>query len=315
MTFKQEKIRTAVIGVGYLGKFHAQKYAHLPHSDFIAVVDIDHDSAHRTAQEYGVLVFTDYHDLFGKVDAVSIVVPTEYHYQVTKDCLEAGIHVLLEKPITPTLEQADDLIRIAKENKLIFQIGHLERFNATTLALKEFIDDPKFIESHRLAHFNPRGTDVSVILDLMIHDIDIILSIVNAPVKEIRANGESVLTRDTDIANARILFENDCVANVTASRISMKIQRKMRIFQKDAYISVDFLKKKLSIFRKGTREAFPGIPEITSKVHYFDRSDAIMSEIDSFLQIIITHGKPVVSGKEGREALAVALQISQLLKN
>lgn len=203
---------------------------------------------------------------------------------------------------------------MANRYRLILQIGHLERFNATTIALQKIVKSPQFIESHRLASFNPRGIDVSVVLDLMIHDIDIILSVVKSPISTIHANGVSVLTGDIDIANARIQFTNGCVANVTASRVSMKAQRKMRIFQQDAYISVDFQDKKLNILRKGTQEMFPGIPEITGEERNFDQSDAMMAEIDSFLKAVKNGTKPSVSGEEGRQALAVALQIGQMLK-
>jgi predicted dehydrogenase len=308
------KIRTAVIGVGYLGRFHTQKYAALANSELVAVVDLNPTVASQVAREYGITALTDYRDLFGRVDAVSIVVTTCFHYEVAKDCLNEGIHILLEKPMTTTLAEANELIALAKRYKLILQVGHLERFNSTTIALQKVISTPRFIESHRLASFNLRGTDVSVVLDLMIHDIDIILSVVNSPVSEIYANGESVLTSDTDIANARIQFTNGCVANVTASRVSMKTQRKMRIFQQDAYISVDFRNKKLSVFRKGTREMFPGIPEIIGEESYFDHSDAIMAEIDAFLEAVRNGTKPSVSGEEGRQALAIALQISHMLK-
>ncbi|ADE14389.1 oxidoreductase domain protein [Nitrosococcus halophilus Nc 4] len=314
MTFDREhKIRTAVIGVGYLGRFHAQKYASLPGSELVAVVDLDPAVAHQSAGEYGTLALTDYRDLFGKVDAVSIVVPTQLHYEVAKECLSQGIHVLLEKPMTATLAEADELIALAKRYNLVLQVGHLERFNSATLALQKFLSMPRFIESHRLAPFSPRGTDVSVMLDLMIHDIDIILSIVNSSVKEIHANGASVLTDDIDIANARIQFANDCVANVTASRVSMKAQRKMRIFQQDAYISIDFQDKILSIYRKGTKEMFPSIPEITHEESRFGQSDAIKAEIEAFLKAVREGTPPPVSGEEGRRALAIALQISGML--
>jgi predicted dehydrogenase len=310
----EHKIRTAVIGAGYLGRFHTQKYAVLPNSELVAVVDLNPTTAHQVAEEYGIVALTDYRDLFGRVDAVSIVVPTCFHYEVAKDCLNQGIHILLEKPMTTTLAEADELIALAKRYNLVLQVGHLERFNSTTIALQRILNTPRFIESHRLASFNLRGTDVSVVLDLMIHDIDIILSIVNSPVAEIQANGASVLTSDIDIANARIQFANGCVANVTASRVSTKAQRKMRIFQQDAYISIDFRNKKLSVYRKGTKEMFPGIPEIISEDSCFEHGDAIMAEIEAFLKTVRNGTKPSVSGEEGRQALAVALQISRMLK-
>lgn len=309
----KHKIRTAVIGVGYLGRFHAQKYAALPASELVAVVDLNPTTAHQVAAECGTLALTDYRDLFGKVDAVSIVVPTQAHYEVAKECLSQGIHVLLEKPMTVTLAEADELIVLAKHANLVLQVGHLERFNSAALALQKFLHRPRFIESHRLAPFTLRGTDVSVMLDLMIHDIDIILSIVDSSVSDIHANGASVLTNDIDIANARIQFTNGCVANVTASRVSMKAQRKMRIFQQDAYISIDFQNKTLSLYRKGTKEMFPGIPEITHQESRFEHSDAIKAEIKAFLKAVREGTQPPVNGEEGRRALAIALQISQML--
>jgi predicted dehydrogenase len=306
-------LKTAVIGTGYLGRFHAQKYAALPEAELVGVADINLENAQRVAEECHTEAYADYRELFGKVDAVSIVVPTQLHYQVARDCLEQGIHVLLEKPMTVTVAEADELIALAKDKSLVLQIGHLERFNAAVQALEPVLKTPQFIESHRLAPFNPRGADVNVVLDLMIHDIDIIQNLVRSPVKHIDANGVSVLTNEHDIANVRILFESGCVANVTASRVSMKPQRKMRIFQHDAYISVDFQDKILSVHRKGSKEMFPGIPEITSEESIFDNADAILAETRAFIQAIQNKTPPPVSGEDGRQALATAIHISELL--
>ncbi|MBT3048883.1 MAG: Gfo/Idh/MocA family oxidoreductase [Candidatus Thiodiazotropha sp.] len=305
-----DKVRTAVIGVGYLGRYHAQKYAALDDSELVAVVDIDPDTAANVAKECNTEALSDYHDLMDKVDAVSIVVPTQLHHQVAKDFLDSGIHVLLEKPITVTVAEADALIEIARRKQRVLQVGHLERFNSAVLALEGVLKDPQFIESHRLAPFNLRGADVNVVLDLMIHDIDIIQKLVGAPIASIDAKGGAVLTQEYDIANARIKFENGCVANVTASRVSMKPQRKMRIFQPDAYISIDFQDKILSIHRKGEKEIFPGIPEITSEESVFENSDAIMAELRAFLDAIRTGTLPPVTGEDGREALKTAIDIS-----
>ncbi|SCZ56004.1 Gfo/Idh/MocA family protein [Thiohalomonas denitrificans] len=306
-------IRTAVIGVGYLGRFHAQKYAALPQSELVAVTDVDPEAAARVAEELGTQALSDYRDLFGRVDAVSIVVPTQLHYQVARECLENGLHVLVEKPITATVAQAEELVQLARQHQRLLQVGHLERFNAAILALDDVLVDPLFIESHRLASFNPRGADVNVVLDLMIHDIEIIQNLVRSPVREIHADGVSVLTDETDIANARIKFENGCVANVTASRVSLKPQRKMRVFQHDAYIGIDFQDKTLSIHRKGEKEMFPGIPEITSEETVFESSDAIMAEIEAFLDSI-AEGKPaVVSGEDGCQALKTATRITEMV--
>ncbi|MFA7633025.1 MAG: Gfo/Idh/MocA family oxidoreductase [Thiohalomonadaceae bacterium] len=308
------KINTAVIGVGYLGRFHAQKYAALPNSNLVAVVDANAEAATSVAAEGQTTALTDYRELLGKVQAVSVVVPTQSHYEVAKFFLLNGVHVLLEKPMTVTVSEADELIAIAAQNKLVLQIGHLERFNSAVLALHEVLKNPRFIESHRMAAFNPRGADVNVVLDLMIHDIDIIQSLVRSPIDHIEANGVSVLTQEIDIANARISFVNGCVANVTASRVSMKPQRKMRIFQSDAYISVDFQDKILSVHRKGEKEILPGIPEIKSEERIFENSDAIKAEIVAFLDAVATGSKPPVTGEDGRDALATATRITELLK-
>jgi predicted dehydrogenase len=277
-------------------------------------VDTDLDAAASVAERLGVPALPDYRGLLGRIDAVSIVVPTSLHYRVAKDFLEAGADVLVEKPITVTVEEADDLIRLAEDRDRILMVGHLERFNAAILGLNLQDDKPLFIESHRLAPFNPRANDVSVVLDLMIHDIDIILDIVDAEVDRIDAKGVPVLTNDTDIANARIVFRNGCVANVTASRVSLKVERKMRLFMPSAYFSVDFQNRVLTCHRKGDKEMFPGIPEILSEESVFESGDALKEEIRHFVDCVRTRGEPLVSGHAGRRALATATEISRLLK-
>jgi len=308
------KLRCAVVGVGYLGKFHAQKYAALPNCELVAVVDSNPDAAKAVAEQNHTRALDDYKELLGQVDAVSIVVPTTLHFQVAKDFLEAGAHVLVEKPITVTVDEADELIRIARERGLRLMVGHLERFNAALLGLDLTHDKPLFIESHRLAPFNPRANDVSVVLDLMIHDIDIILDIVDSEVERIDAKGVTVLTNDTDIANARITFKSGCVANVTASRASLKVERKMRMFMPNAYVSVDFQNRVLAKHRKGEKEMFPGVPEIVSEESVFESGDALMEEIRHFTACIRDGAEPLVSGWAGRRALATAIEITRLLK-
>jgi predicted dehydrogenase len=308
------KLRAAVIGVGYLGRFHAQKYAALPEIDLIGVVDADTQRADEVAKEVGVTSYNDYREILDKVDIVSIAVPTQYHYRVAKDCLEAGLHILLEKPITQTVEEADELICIATEKNLVFQVGHLERFNPAVMALRGVLKNPVFIESHRLAPFKPRGTDVNVVLDLMIHDIDILLSMVPSTIKTINSVGVPVLSQEVDIANARLQFENGCVANVTASRVSRETMRKIRIFQPDAYISIDYQARKISILRKGGGGIpVPGLPEIGMEERSFDQVDALMEEIRSFVDAARNGTPPVVSGEEGKRALELALQINRKL--
>ncbi|MFV1982503.1 MAG: Gfo/Idh/MocA family oxidoreductase [Thiohalomonadales bacterium] len=307
-------LKTAVIGVGYLGKFHAEKYHNIPDSELIAVIDKNAELVQEIATKLNVQALTDFTKLKGKVDAVSIVVPTQLHYETAKFFLENNIHVLLEKPITTTVKQASELVQLANKNNIILQVGHLERFNPAILALKDVLNKPLFIESHRVAPFNPRGADVNVILDLMIHDIDIIMNMVKSRVTHIDANGVTVLSNDIDIANIRLQFESGCVANVTASRAGLKSERKMRLFQHDAYITIDFQNKKLGIHRKGEGEMYPGVSNIKSEEQAFDHGDALFSEIESFLNAIRNKTKPVVSGEDGQLALETALKITDLLK-
>ncbi len=304
------KIRSAVIGVGYLGQYHAQKYAQLEQAELIAVVDPDQTRAAEIAAKNNCQALTNYHDLIGKVDAVSIAAPTKLHFQLAKDLLSHGIHVLVEKPITTTIEQADELIDIATKKNLVLQVGHLERFNPAVLAVKDLIGQPFFIESHRIAPFTPRGSDVNVVLDIMIHDIDLIYSMVQSPIINISANGVPVLTKEIDICNARLEFENGAVANVTASRAGIKVERKMRIFSGDSYISMNLQDKKLSIYRKGEGNMFPGIPNISIKKHKFPKGDALLAEIEAFLNSITTKQPAVVSGQDGKQALQVAHDIT-----
>ncbi|MDX9708354.1 MAG: Gfo/Idh/MocA family oxidoreductase [Trichloromonas sp.] len=308
------KLRAAVIGVGYLGRFHAQKFAMLDDVELVGVVDASAERAAEVAAEVGARAFTDHREVLPLVDMVSVVVPTQHHFEVARDAFEAGCHVLLEKPVTRTVEEADRLVALAREKNRIFQVGHLERFNPAILALRGVINNPRFIESHRLAPFKPRGTDVNVVLDLMIHDIDIILSIVGCPIKTVNSVGVPVLSPEADIANARLQFENGCVANVTASRVSREAMRKVRIFQPDAYISIDYQERKIAIYRKLAGESMiPGLPNITMEQKSFDQSDALLEEVRSFVEVVRTGGRPVVSGEDGRRALEVALQIDTRL--
>lgn len=309
------KLKCAVIGTGYLGKFHAEKYAALDDCELVAVVDVNEEAAKMVAEKNGAQALQDYQPLLGQVDAVSIVVPTTLHHTVARDFLLAGAHVLVEKPIAVTVEEADDLIQIARANQRILQVGHLERFNPAVRGLENLEEKPLFIESHRLSPFNPRANDVSVVLDLMIHDIDIILALVDSEIERVDASGTAVLTQGTDIANARLTFKNGCVANVTASRISMKMERKMRMFRPCSYISVDFQNRVLVKHRTGDQEMFPGIPEIVSEESVFESGDALLEEIKHFVHCIKTGESPIVSGEAGRLALATAIQITQLLQH
>ncbi len=309
-----KNIKVGVIGVGYLGRFHAQKYAALEGVSLVGVADVDVQHGQRVASECGCLSFTDYQELLPLVDAVSIAVPTSHHHKVAGECLDAGIDVLLEKPMTVTLEEADDLIAKTENKQLILQIGHLERFNPAVQAMEPFLTTPVFIESNRISTFKSRGVDVDVVLDLMIHDIDIILNIVKSPIKTIHTVGAPVATTSTDIANARLIFENGATANVTVSRISRTNVRKMRIFQPGSYINVDFGNKKVMTIQLSEELRDSGMPKQIVELRTFADSDALMSEITSFVEHVRERTKPAVSGMEGRRALAVALQVMDQIK-
>lgn len=303
-------IRTAVIGVGYLGRFHAQKYAQLVDAELVAVVDRDQAAAAKVAVETGGEPLSDYRAVLNRVQAVSIAVPTPAHHEIAKACLEKGIHVLVEKPITTTVEQARELIEIAKRHQCVLQVGHLERFNPAIVAAASALTTPRFIESHRLAPFKLRGTDVSVVLDLMIHDIDLIQELVGAPIESIDAIGANVFSDEIDIVNARIRFAGGCVANATASRVSLKQERKIRIFQDDAYFSIDLHQKTLNIVRKKSAAPIESVAQVAIEEQSFEQGDALLDEIAAFLRVVRTGGQPVVTGEDGLRALETALRIT-----
>lgn len=305
-------LRTAVIGVGYLGRFHAQKYAQLPGSSLVAVVDQNAQAAQAVAEELGVRAIQDYRELFGKVDAVSLAVPTPLHHRLGKDLLAQGIHVLIEKPIATTTQEARDLIATAKQHGCVLQVGHLERFNPAIVAAVARLKRPRFVESHRLAPFKQRGSDVSVVLDLMIHDIDLIQELVGAPIESIDAIGSSVFSGEIDIVNARLRFAGGCVANTTASRISLKQERKIRIFQDDAYLSIDMQQKILSVIRKKDAQTpVESAAQVSIEEESFDQGDALRDEIAAFLQAVRTGSEPVVTGEDGLRALETATRIAE----
>jgi len=306
--------RTAVVGVGYLGRFHAQKYAALPGSRLVAVADPNASARAALQKELGVEGVEDYRSLIGRVDAVSIVTPTPSHFAIARDFLEAGVDVLLEKPITVTIEEAESLNQIAGGAGRILQVGHLERFNAVVQAVQPTLTTPRFIESARLAPFKQRGTDVDVVLDLMIHDIDLILSIVRSPVVSVDAIGTSVFSNEIDIANARLRFANGCVANSTASRVSLKTERKLRIFEDDAYLSIDLHQKVLTVIRKGTGEGLEGMPPVSIEERNYDQGDALKDEIAAFLNSVATREAPMVSGEDGLLALKTAVKIADQVR-
>jgi predicted dehydrogenase len=309
-----ESIRTAVVGVGYLGRFHAQKYSQLEGSQLVGVADASAETAQRVATELSVQAFSDYRELLGKVDAVSIAVPTPLHYEVATAFLEQGVHVLVEKPITTTVAEAQSLIELAARKRCILQVGHLERFNPAIVAAAKILKTPRFVESHRLAPFKTRGTDVSVVLDLMIHDIDLIQELVGAPIVSIDASGSAIFSGDLDIANARIRFANGCVANTTASRVSLKQERKIRIFQDDAYLSIDLQQKILTVIRKKGDAPVESPAQVAIEEQSFEQGDALRDEIAAFLKAIREGTSPVVTGEHGMRALETAIQIARLVK-
>ena len=306
------EIRVGVVGIGYLGNYHLQKYFKLPNCKIVGVVDLMEERARKAAEMYNCLALSDHRKLIGSVDAVSIAVPTIAHHRIAKGFLEAGIDVLLEKPIATTIEEADELVAIAETKGLIFQIGLLERFNPAIVALKTVMGKPLFIETHRLHPFFERGTDVDVILDLMIHDLDIILHFVKSPIKSVDAVGVSVLSDKVDIANARIVFSSGCVANITASRITGKTMQKIRFFGLEGYHAVDYEKRELVSLSKKT--GADGKIEITGNPVEIKKYDPLEEEIRSFLDAVISRNPPLVSGKEGRDALALALLVAEKAK-
>ncbi|MGD8509795.1 MAG: UDP-2,3-diacylglucosamine diphosphatase LpxI [Syntrophobacterales bacterium] len=314
ITVNSSAPRMAVVGVGYLGQFHAEKYATLEETNLVAVADIEPTRARRMAENFSCRACESHRELIGKVDAASVVVPTQDHCQVARDLLEAGIHVLVEKPMTATLEEADSLVQLAKANNLVLQVGHLERFNPAVVAAREYVQHPLFVESHRLASFTERGTEVDVILDLMIHDIDIILSLVPFPLEDLRVGGAKILTPHTDIANVRLEFANGCIANVTASRISAKKMRKIRIFQPDSYLSLDYAEREVELFRKLPEKGADGFPEIEYQQLPVADTDPLEEQLRAFAKSVCTGTKPMVSGEEGRKALEVATQVSELIQ-
>jgi predicted dehydrogenase len=299
-----KRIAAAVIGVGYLGKFHAEKYAASEKADLVAVVDNNPARAGEVAAAVGTAAVSDYHEVFGRVQCVSIAVPTRLHHQVARECLNAGIDVLVEKPLAVDIDEARDLVALAQSKKCILQVGHLERFNPAIRRLEGVIKEPKFVECHRLAPFVERGTDVDVVLDLMIHDIDVIASLVRSAVIRVDAVGVPVLTETPDIANARLSFANGCIANVTASRVSIKRERKVRFFQPDAYISIDYDQRRAQIIHKPPPGA--GWLDVRGETVEFKDGDALADEIDSFLDCVRTRSVPLVSGADGLSALEIA---------
>ncbi|NIQ38610.1 MAG: Gfo/Idh/MocA family oxidoreductase [Proteobacteria bacterium] len=306
-----KKLKVGVVGVGYFGSFHAEKYAKIPQVELVGVADINEARAQEVADNFSTRPYVDYKDLFDKIQAVSIAVPTPIHYEVARDFIDHGIDVLLEKPMTATLEQAEALVEVAENRERILQIGHLERFNSAVFALNGLLGDPLFIDSIRFSPFLERASNVDVVLDLMIHDIDLILSIVQSEVTSISAVGVQVISSYLDIANARVEFQNGCTANITASRVSDKKMRQIRIFQDNGYITIDFLSHRMRVHRK---EKDSLGPKVVSEEITMPPTDALEGEIHSFIEKVRDRTDPLVSGRNGKRALEVALSITQQIQ-
>jgi len=322
------KLKVGVIGTGHLGKLHTKMFKSIENCELVGIYDSNSEQLKTVSEEFNVTGTNSIEDLLKKVDAISIAATTTAHYELAKKCFEKGIHVFIEKPITATIKEAEELVEISAKKKLNLQVGHIERFNPALVAMEKYIDEPKFIQTDRLAQFNPRGTDVAVVLDLMIHDIDIILSLVKSDVINVQANGVAVVSDHLDIANARLQFENGAVANVTASRISQKKMRKMRIFQRDSYIALDFVTGVAEAYRLMLPDAEVG-PTLISfgeigvgdkrrKLVYEQPEqkelNALQYELQLFVNSVINGTKPIVSGIDGLRALKVAELIIQKIE-
>ena len=307
---KPDKLKVGVIGVGHLGEYHVQKYSAIQKVELVGVVDANPERANEIALRYNTSAYKSHYEILDRVDAVSLAVPTEMHFDVAKDILSKGIHLLVEKPITYELAPADTLIKIAKKNNLVLQVGLVERFNPAVVKMQSLLNRPVFLESHRMNRFTTRGIDVDVVLDLMIHDLDIFLHIVPSEVKEVHSVGMSVITGRTDIANVRMIFENGIVANLTASRVSDKTLRKIRVFQPDAYLSVNCSRREISVIRLDDTIKHSGdFPGLATDITKYPNSDPLADEVSSFVEAVISGSKPVVSGEDGRRALKYALGI------
>jgi predicted dehydrogenase len=316
---KGNRLQVAVAGVGHLGQHHARIYADNPNVDLVAVVDSDPKRGGAIAAKNNTRLVSDYRHLaeIEGLDAVSIAVPTIAHHEIARFLLERGVHCLVEKPITRTVEEAHDLVDIARKRNLVLQVGHIERFNAAIMRLRELVESPGFIEVHRLGPYDPRVKDVGVVLDLMIHDIDIILQIVNSPIAKVEALGIAIFTEKEDIANARITFQSGCVANLTVSRVTPVKKRKLRVFQRDCYISINYAKQSMEVYRRVViPHAKEGEPpaKIVRKSERLKRDEPLKRELDHFLQCVREGAQPNVTGEHARSALEVAIQVTELIR-
>ncbi len=306
MIEKNKKIRIAVVGAGHLGRFHAQKFSKISDCELVAICDVDGTKAKAVAEEVQSHAETDYKTLIGRVDAIMVATPTTNHYEVAKFFLQKGVHVQVEKPLTESVVEAKELCLLAKENKLILQVGHVERFNPALVAAKDKLGVPLFIECHRLAPFKPRSIDVDVVLDLMIHDLDVVMSLIKSPVKSVSAIGTPVLTKTVDIANVRLEFESKAIANLTASRVSLNSMRKFRVFQRSQYLSIDFGSGEVNLTTKTGDWKFGEDPPLALENWNLEKGDALMVEDQAFIDAVLQRKPCLVPGEDGLRALEVA---------
>jgi predicted dehydrogenase len=309
-----DEINVAVLGTGYFGRFHAEHYARNKRAKLVAVVDTNEERARAVAAEFGAEPAFDYRSILGTVDAASVAVPTPLHYEIARDLIQSGIHVLVEKPIADGVGSANALTSLAEQRKVVLQVGHIERFSSAYRTLAKVISKPLYFESYRISPWKNRGVEVDVILDLMIHDIDMIIGLVDSPVSKVDAVGTPVLGRRIDLANARINFESGCIANVTASRVSYKTERKMRVFARNHYLSCDLGEGRIAGYRLRGDPAVMGLAAIESENYQIEKQDSLANEIDAFLDCITTGSKPLVDGRAGCEALRVASMINDRIE-
>lgn len=310
----RKKIRVAVIGVGYLGNFHAQKYAKIEGAELVGVTDADMGRANEVAAAVSTKAFASYTELLGKVDAVSIVTPTESHYRIGMEFLQAGADVLVEKPIANSVQEAGELVRAAERAGRILQVGHLERFNGAMSALGERVKNPSYIEAFRLSPFPNRSTDVDVVLDVMIHDIDLVLKLAGSEVEEVEAFGMPIVSDKDDLASARIRFKNGAVANITANRASKERVRKINVYQRDACIAIDYASQSVTVSRP-TLDTATGLRPMVDEEIVSEKKDALFEELSSFVEACSTRKTPVVSGVDGKKALEVAVMVQLAIKS
>ncbi len=308
------RIKSAVIGVGHLGQAHARIYSTLEQAELVAVCDINEAGGRAIAERHGTRFVRDYRELLGEVEAVSVASPTVNHHESACAFLEAGVHVLVEKPIARTLDEADEMIRLAESKNLVLQVGHIERFNPAFVALQRHVSRPRFFEAHRMGIFTPRSLDIDVVMDLMVHELDIIASLVNSDVVKLEAVGIPILTPKIDLANARLEFADGCIANITASRVSGERLRKLRVFQPNEYYSLDYAEQQVAMCKLTPPKAAGALPEIVAEGLQIEKREPLLAEIESFVTAVQTRTAPVVSGTEGRRALALATEVLEKIK-